>query len=162
MSDAYAAWNLSRSRFVDSVNGLSQEQLNWRLHPAALTVGEMALHVAGVEILFASQLLGEEPQGELLRLRAAATNGCVNDNPFPFEQAEITPETIQAMLDCSCSIVEPLLSAPTDALLEKTIVSALGPMITGAGAFARLAFHAAYHQGQAYLIITAPGFPRSP
>ena len=60
----------------------------------------------------------------------------------------------------SKGMLEPLISGPSDEIRAKQIVSALGPIIDGNGAFARLGFHAGYHQGQAHLIRTAPGFPK--
>jgi hypothetical protein len=55
----------------------------------------------------------------------------------------------------------PLIEQPTADILKKEIVSVLGPVITGEGAFARMAFHAAYHQGQVHMLRTAPGFPKA-
>ncbi len=160
MSDFATAWNLSRQRFVDEVKDLRDEQLRWRIHPSSLSIGEMALHVAGVEVSFASQLSGRELDQTGARLKAAATEGVVNDQPFPFPEPEIGAELVVGSLATSHSMLEPLIASPTKEILTKQIKSALGPIITGEGAFARLAFHPAYHQGQAYLIKTSPGFPR--
>ncbi len=158
MSQFETSWELSRKRFVDEISSLSSEQLNWRLHPNSLTIGEMALHVAGVEISFASQLSGTELSDEQARLKSAATDGVVNRNPFPFGEAEIHPPLVKAALENSLQMVKPLMENP-EPIWSKELVSALGPVITGEGALARLAFHSAYHQGQAYLIRTSPGFP---
>jgi hypothetical protein len=150
---------LSRGRFVDSVKDLNATQLNWRLHPGTLTLGEAALHVAGVEVSFIAQLTDTPLDAFGERLRQAATEGVVNDNPFPFSTEEITPELVSKCLDMSKVMVEPVITAPSDELRLRTIKSALGPMIDGTGALARLAFHPGYHQGQAHLIASAPGFP---
>jgi len=53
--------------------------------------------------------------------------------------------------------IEPLITNP-DPYREVKIVSALGPVIDGTGAFARLAYHPAYHQAQVYLTRSAPDF----
>lgn len=159
MSDFAASYAISRQRFDDAVLGLSAAQLNWRIHPGVLTIGEMALHVAGVEVSFISQLLGRELEPFGAKLKVAATEGVVNENPFPFAAEEVTPETVAKALHLGRSMVEPVISAPSDAVRTKEIKSALGPMINGNGALARLAFHPGYHQGQAHLIVTAPGFP---
>jgi hypothetical protein len=158
MSDFAATWNLVRHRYLDAIQGLTQEQLNWRLHPGTLTLGEMALHVAGVEISFGYQLLGETPSGLDARLKAAATDGSVNEKPFPFAVEEITPELVTEALERAHAKVEPLITNP-DAYRDRQIVSALGPLIDGTGAFARLAYHPSYHHGQVHFIRTAPGFP---
>jgi hypothetical protein len=51
------------------------------------------------------------------------------------------------------------MESPSPEFLQREIKSALGPMITGHGALARLAFHPGYHHGQAYLMLTSPDFP---
>lgn len=160
MSDYAASWELSRQRFLDSFRDLDQTALNWRIHPGALTIAEMALHVAGVELSFATQLL-QTPTltPEQAKLKAAATEGVVNDNPFPYSPEESTPETVAAALDLAKSILEPVIREASPEVRAREIKSALGPIITGDGAFARLGFHAGYHQGQVHLVRTAPGFP---
>lgn len=160
MSQFAISWKLSRGRFVDAIKDLNQEQLNWRLHPGSLTLGEAALHVAGVEVSFVSQLNDAPVDGLAARLKTAATEGVVNENPFPFTSDEITPELVAKSLEIAELMARPLLENPSQAVLEKEIVSALGPVITGEGALARFAFHPGYHQGQAHLIRTAPGFPK--
>jgi hypothetical protein len=159
MSDFAATWELIRGRFDDALSGLSQEQLNWRLHPETLTLGEMAIHLAGVEISFISQLLGAPLDDWDTRIRAASTDGVVNSEPFPFAPDEITPDLVQAALTRSRAMVQPVINNLTEEVRQKQIKSALGPIIDGTGAFARLAYHPGYHQGQAHLIKTAPGFP---
>ena len=160
MTQFAISWKLSRGRFVDAIKDLNQEQLNWRLHPGSLTLGEAALHVAGVEVSFVSQLNDAPVDGLAARLKTAATEGVVNENPFPFTSDEITPELVAKSLEIAELMARPLLENPSQAVLEKEIVSALGPVITGEGALARFAFHPGYHQGQAHLIRTAPGFPK--
>ena len=159
MSDFAKAWTLSRQRFVDEIKDLNGEQLRWKLHADSLSIGEMALHVAGIETSFGTQILDKELTPEQAKLKRAATEGVVNSNPFPFAASEIDAPLVLGSLEASKAIVEPLITEPSPAVLTKQIQSALGPIITGEGAFARLSFHSAYHQGQAYLIKTSPGFP---
>lgn len=161
MSDFAISWNLSRKRFEDAVSDLSAAQLNWRIHPDCLTIGEMAIHVAGVETYFISQLLDSKLDDLDARVSAAATDGVVNEKPFPFLEEEITPELIRDALGRAKARTEPVITHPGEAVFAKQIVSALGPVIDGRGALARLAFHPGYHQGQAHLIRTAPGFPKA-
>ena len=92
MSDFLATYQLTRARFDDAVKGLSQEQLNYRLHPDTLTIGEMALHVAGVEYFVLSQLLDLELAPEQERLRNCARDGALNAKPFPYTAPEGTPD----------------------------------------------------------------------
>jgi hypothetical protein len=160
MSDFATTWELTRKRFVDALQGLNHHQLNWRLHPGTLTLAEAAVHLAGVEVWFVSQLTGEQLDSERQRLSRAATDGAVNDNPFPFSAAEMTPEFVMRSLEVGENMVRPVISSPTDEMRQRQIKSALGPVIDGSGALARLSFHPGYHQGQAHLIQTAPGFPK--
>ncbi len=159
MARSFLTWELVRGRFLQSLEGLTHEQLNWRLHPGALTIAEMAVHVAGVEVSFAAQLTDTVLEGELARLAKAATDGVVNQEPFPFSAEELTPEKVAWCLAEGDRFARPLLESPTAELMAKKIVSALGPVIDGEGALARLAYHPGYHHGQAYLVMTAPGFP---
>lgn len=159
VSDFAVAWRISRGRFDESVLDLTDEQLNWRLQPGCLTLGEAALHVAGVETWFISQLLGRKTSADEERLMKCATEGVVNDNAFPFSAVEITAARVKDALVGSRELVASAIESPSEELLEKQIRSALGPIIDGRGALARLAFHPGYHQGQAHLIRSAPGFP---
>jgi Protein of unknown function (DUF664) len=158
-SDFSVSWELSRGRFDQEVLGLSHEQLSFRLYPGALTIGEMAVHVAGVEIWFLCQLSDTPVPDSLLRITQCATEGVVNDNPFPFSSDELTPEAVAAALSTAATMVKDVIYAPSEPLFQKEIQSALGPIITGRGALARFAFHPGYHHGQAYQIKCAPSFP---
>src|ERR1019366_2163378 len=131
MSDFSTSWTLSRQRLVDTVSELNADQLNWRLHPGALSIGQMTVHVAGVEISFASQLLGIELDENGKKLKSAATDGVVNDKPFPYTDAEITPQLLLIVLSQTKVMLEPLISNPSQEILAKELVSALGPVITG-------------------------------
>lgn len=159
MSDFATGWKLSRQRFDEAVLDLNDEQLNWRLYPGALSIGEMAIHVAGVEISFITQLTEPSHSDIANRIKSAATDGVVNDKPFPYSPEEITPQFVASALNLARGFVDPILENAALVYREKELVSALGPVITGEGAFARLAFHPAYHQGQAYQIRMSPGFP---
>lgn len=159
MSDFAASWELSRKRFLDAVLDLNQAQLNWRMHPNSLTIGEMAMHVAGVEVYFVSQLLDLQLDEMSQKIAKSATEGVVNDQPFPFADVEISPDSVQHALSLAEGMVRPIILDPAESVRRKQITSALGPIIDGTGALARLAFHPGYHQGQAHLIRTAPDFP---
>jgi hypothetical protein len=159
-SDFSVSWELSRGRFDQEVLGLNQEQLNFRLYPGALSIGEMAVHLAGVEIWFLSQLHAQPVPDTLVRVARCATEGVVNENPFPFTASELTPALVADALSQAASMVKEVIYEPATTLLQKEIQSALGPIITGQGALARFAFHPAYHHGQVYQIKCTPGFPR--
>ncbi|MGC4046205.1 MAG: DUF664 domain-containing protein [Armatimonas sp.] len=157
--DFSISWEISRGRFDKEVEGLSHEQLRYRLYPNALSIGEMAVHVAGVEIWFINQIQGQPVPTELERIAKTATDGVVNDKPFPFTLSELTPKFVLDTLQTAATLVKEVIYSPTEEQLDRQIQSALGPIIDGRGALARLTFHSAYHQGQAYQIKGAPGFP---
>lgn len=159
MSDFGDTWRLTRGRFDDAVRGLSPEQLNWRIHPNSLTLGEMALHVAGVEINYVGQLLGTQWQGDDDRLRRASYEGVVDDAPFPYPASEINAELIESALSRARELVESLIDQIDDDVRARQVKTVLGPTVDGTGVFTRIAHHPGYHQGQAHLIKSAPGFP---
>jgi hypothetical protein len=153
------SWNLSRQRFLDEIEGLTNAQLRWIPFTGALSIGQMALHVAGVEISFSSQLLGVTLAESELKLKSCATEGVVNDHPFPYQDSDITADSVRKALEVAKSMVEPLIENQAAEILDKQLKSALGPIISGRGAFARFAFHPAYHHGQTYTYKTNPAFP---
>jgi hypothetical protein len=162
MTDFVASWELSRQRFVNEIGTLTDAQMQWRPFDGTLSIGQMALHVAGVEVSFSTQLMGGTLTQKEAKLKSAATCGVVNDEAFPFLDAEITTELVLGALDHAKTLVEPIITEPSPEILQKELKSALGPIITGYGALARFAFHPAYHQGQAYLYKQMPEFPGSP
>ena len=127
-------WNLSRKRFIDETTGLTDAQLQWRLQPGVLSIGEMALHVAGVEICFTSQMEDMALSPLEVRLGAAATDGVVNDRTFPFATDEITVALVAEALAAARLRVEPLMTSPSEAALCRKVQSVLGPIIDGRGA----------------------------
>lgn len=158
MSDFLVTYELTRTRFDDLITKLNHDQLNFRIHGDSLTSGEMALHVAGVEVWFVSQLTGIKVDETLAK---CATDGSINDLPFPYPVEEITPEFVVSKLAEARKIATGLLGNLTEEVRSTQIKSALGPVIDGNGAAARLCSHPFYHQGQIYLISTAPDFPKS-
>jgi hypothetical protein len=157
MSDFHSAWELSRGRYLDEIGDLTAAQLNFRLYPGSLTIGEAAIHLAGTEVRLAAEIDGLTLDPFQERIRAAATEGVVNDLPFPFDQ--ITPELVRQILAASRVLWEPIVLDPTPARRAAACTTSQGTAIDGEGAMCRLTFHAGYHQGQAYQIKNAPGFP---
>jgi len=45
-----ASYALCRGRFDQELADLTDAQMQWRMYPGSLSIGEMALHLAGVEI----------------------------------------------------------------------------------------------------------------
>lgn len=160
MTDFALSWTMSRQRFVDEIKDLNAEQLNWKIHEGALSIGQMAMHLAGVEVSFISQLKGMELAGLEAKIKSAAADGIVNDHPCPFTDEEITPASVAEVLEIAKTLAGPLIIEPTEQELGGQVKSVLGPIIDGKGVLTRLGFHAAYHQGQAYTYKTSPNFPK--
>lgn len=160
MSDFHAAWLLSRSRFVEVLEGKSQAQLTWRMRPGTLTLAEAALHVAGAEVNFASLLTDQAPEGLAAELRRCVVEGVIDPTvPFPIPVERQTPELLSEALEIGRSMIEPVLLSTDPTIRSKSFASPLGPAIDGTGTLARMAFHCAYHQGQAHWLTADPGFP---
>ena len=160
MSDFAKSWQLSRGRLKAEIEGMTSEQLHYRIHPNSLSAGQAVLHVVGVEVWFTAQLIQKELEGDLLRVAKSATAGVVNDDPFPFSDEEITMELVTWALEEGEKLLGPNIENPSPEFLSGELKSALGPIITGEGALTRMAFHPAYHQGQIYLCKTSPDFPK--
>lgn len=159
MTDFSKSWQLSRGRLRAEVEGMSQAQLDYKIHPNSLSAAQAVVHVVGVEIWFIAQLTGTVLEGDHARIAKCATEGVVNDNPFPFTTEELSLEFVMWALAEGEKFAAPHIENPSDEFLKGELKSALGPIITGEGALTRIAFHSAYHQGQIYLCKTAPDFP---
>lgn len=160
VSDFAAAYALSRTRFEQEVQPLSHAALTYKPSPDSLSIAQMAVHLAGVETWFAAQIFGEALEGEQARLARAAVEGVVDNAPFPYSDAELTPEFVAQSLRAGRDAVERLYAADSPEIRQRELKSALGPMIDGEGAMARCCFHPAYHHGQAYHYTTLPDFPK--
>lgn len=159
MNDFLATYEITRGRFSDAVTKLTSAQLNFRQNPNTLTAAEMALHVAGIEISYASQLFESHlsPEDELLA--RCATEGSINDLPFPVPAEELTPERVARSLERGRAAAISLFESADSEIRNKVIPSALGPLMNGQGAMARLSAHAFYHLGQVYMIAQSPDYP---
>ena len=161
MNDFHVTYDLVRGRLIDAVKDLNDEQLKWRLHPASPSICEMVLHVCGVEMSFAYQLLRAKPDDEFdKRITSCARDGIVNDNPYPFGEHEQGAELMNRILERSFAVVGPVIEQASDSVRATQIESALGPMIDGNGAFARIAYHPGYHTGQIWTYRFHPDFPQ--
>lgn len=159
MTDLGATYQLSRGRFDQEIEGLSHAQLNWRPREDALSIAEMAVHLAGVEIWFSCQIKEVEMSPQESKLAKCAVDGVVNEAAFPFSAEELTSEFVAESLAMGRHQAEEILNDDLDEWRNASLRSALGPEISGEGAMHRFAFHPAYHQGQAYLYKTDPNFP---
>ncbi|MBN8689608.1 MAG: hypothetical protein J0L72_02320 [Armatimonadetes bacterium] len=153
MTDFLTTYRLTRQRFDDLVRSFPEQHFHHRIVAETLTMAEMAMHVAGVEIYVITSLLVRETNEWEKRMIGCAFNGVVNNNPFPFSESEMTRESMLNALDEARKLTESVMSSGDDSIRRREIKSVLGPMIDGDGAMARLCAHPFYHQGQGYLIL---------
>lgn len=159
MSDFIATYEITRGRFTDAITKLSHAQLNFRQNPNTLTAAEMALHVAGIEVSYASQLFESNLNAEDELLARCATEGSINDLPFPVPAEELTPDRVAKDLERGRAAAMSLFESADPNIRAKVVPSALGPLMNGQGAMARLCSHAFYHLGQVYMIAQSPDYP---
>lgn len=159
MTDFASIYKISHGRMLQAIEGLSTEQLIWRPHPGANSIFQMFMHVAGGEVFFASRLQDKQLNDEERRIESCARDRVINDNPFPFPDAEASPELLLATLRRSNAMVQPMMDDP-EPWREKQIETPLGPVDHAQGIFARIAQHPAYHTGQAWVYRFDPRFPK--
>ncbi len=154
-------WEFTRERLEQSWADLSPEQLHWRMHPEAMTIAEMLLHIASAEHYMSRRMRGEEPRGSTAdaKLDRAVTDSFLNDLPYPFTPEEMTQEFIHRTLAKTAAEVRPLLEKLDEEALNRRFTSPLGPEIDGVGGLKRICQHSAYHTGQIWQIRLSPGFP---
>lgn len=159
MTDFAAIYKISHGRMLQSIEGLTTEQLVWRPHPDANSIFQMFMHVAGGEMFFAKRLQERELTPHEQRIEACARDRVINDNPFPFPDEEASPELLIETLKASNAMVQPMMDDP-EPWRDKQIETPLGPVDYAQGIFARIAQHPAYHTGQAWVYRFDPRFPK--
>ena len=165
LTDLVEVWNWSRIQLDEAVEGLSGDQLAWRLYAAAHNIQEICYHVAGSEHYWASRILGRDPRAtpfEALLDQAVLEGFLREDVGGPFRSPEEgTPEAIENALAFTRN---EFLSCVENASVEQRQMEIVGPAgerIQGSQALARVAQHVAYHTGQIWLIAMSPKFPVS-
>jgi hypothetical protein len=159
MTDFASIYKISHGRMLQSIEGLSTEQLVWKPHPDANSIFQMLMHVAGGEMFFAKRLQDRELSEHEARIEACARDRVINDNPFPFRDEEASPELLLETLRASNAMVQPMMDDP-EPWREKQIETPLGPVDYAQGIFARIAQHPAYHTGQVWVYRFDPRFPK--
>lgn len=158
MTDFAAIYKISHGRMLQAIEGLTDEQLRWRPHPAALSIFEMFMHVAGGEVFFACRLQDLALTDEMKRVESCARDRVINDNPFPFSDSEASQSLLVSTLEKSKALVQPMMDDP-EPWRDRQIETPLGPVDYAQGIFARIAQHPAYHTGQAWVYRFDPRFP---
>lgn len=159
MSPYGEIWSFTRERLAQAFQDLSQEQLLWRPFPECHNIGEMLYHVAGVEVWFATRMSAVEDDPEFAKLSEAARAAYITSDPFPYGDAEMTLEKIDAVLATSGRLVSPVMSSPSESQLTMEVETVIGPVVPGVACLWRVAQHAAYHTGQIWTYRLDPRFP---
>jgi uncharacterized damage-inducible protein DinB len=157
------AWKFTRDRLDQSYMDLSEEQLCWRPHPDAHSIGEILYHIAAAEHYWASRMTDKNPAGDAweTRLESAVRDGFLREAPCPFKDDEMTQELLSKALKRTGEELEPILANPSQKQLEMRLVSPLGPEISGYEGFMRVVQHAGYHAGQIWIYRMDPRFPKA-
>lgn len=114
--------------FCNRAEDLTPNQLNFRLHPAGNSIGEILYHTAGVEHYYGHRMNGTDPHKSEweARLDNSVMDQGLDPGDFPYEEADVTVEKIKKAFAHGESIVKPILESPTEAQLNSRIQSALG------------------------------------
>lgn len=163
MTQFAEVWNFTRARLAEAIEGLSEEQLAWRLYPDAHNVFEVVYHVAGVEHFWTSRLTGNNPSAteyEAL-LDLAVHGGFLREGVGgPFREPKyLTAKALDDTLAFTAERLRPLIECPTEAQLKMVLTGPTGETVLGCEALAQVAQHASYHTGQIWLASMSPKFP---
>lgn len=161
MNDTAVVWQFTRIRLAQSIDGLIDAQLNWRMYEGAHSIAEYLYHVAGAELYWAHHLGGWQPADAFeAGVLACCTNSFLNEKPFPLSPSLCNPRDVARALSLSYEQLAPIIESPTPEQLAKPLRSPIGDAITGREGLIRVAQHAAYHTRQIWLIRMHPGFPK--
>ena len=163
MTQFAEVWQFTRSRLAFAIEGLSAEQLSWRLYPEAHNIFEIVYHLAGCEHYWAARLAGQEPASSQFEglLEAAVLEGFLREGVGgPFRDPKyLTAEALDEALAYVAAELRPIIENPSQAQLEMNLTSPIGDPVSGQEGLARLSQHAGYHTGQIWLIRMSPRFP---
>src|SRR6476620_1382351 len=117
MQPLYDVWKFTRDRMAPCYNDLTDEQLRWRPHSNAHSIGELLYHCAGAENYWASRMTGrnphETPFGD--KLDKAVRDGFLIDGiSSPFKDDDMKLALIEKALAFSGEALTPILQNPTD------------------------------------------------
>lgn len=136
------SFQMARSRYLDTLNGLEEHQLSWKLAPGSNSIGFLIRHIAEVEYRF-GQMFFQAPVPDQVTL---ATIGPVRDEGNYTALAPLLAfkdQSYEHLLQTLSSLPEADWDIPCEAPIGK---------LTPRQALGRLTFHMGYHSGQIGLI----------
>jgi len=164
MSHLCEVWQFTRERLDQSYKDLTRDQLLWRPHENAHSIGELLYHMAGAEHFWASRMTDRDPHATPYeeRLDKAVREGFLLEGTLsPFAPEDMELHLIDKALEFSGSALRPILENPTEKQLTMKMISPLGPEVTGMGGLLRIVQHAGYHTGQIWIYRMDPRFPKA-
>ncbi len=163
MTQYAEVWHFTRARLAQAIDGLSDEQLAWRLYPEGHNICEIVYHIAGCEHYWSARMTDRDPaatQFEAL-LDQAVHEGFLREGVGgPFRDPK--QQTLQALNDAlafSGERLKPVIEGPTPEQLAMPLLSPIGDKVTGEQGLIRICQHAGYHTGQIWQMSMSPRFP---
>lgn len=159
--DAGDVWKFTRFRLAQSLEGLNDSQLRFRMHESAHSIYEIGFHIAGAEHYWAVRFDQRDSDASELdrKLSLAIFDGFLADGSAPFAGDDLSLENLNFVLDYTFGEIAPIFEQDRPEHLAMNLVSPIGDTITGEEGLVRLAQHAAYHTGQIWMIRMHPDFP---
>lgn len=154
MTDLAAVWHFTRARLDAALQGLTDEEMDYRPFTGAHTVFEIVYHVCGAEHYWATRL-GAEPFHDLdlsTLLERAVFEGFLRDGQPPFGPIWKHRLPMEDVMRQTFAMLRPIIEHPTPHQMEMSLTSPIGDAVTGRQGLTRLAQHAGYHTGQIQMI----------
>ncbi|WP_126425317.1 DinB family protein [Brevibacillus marinus] len=141
-SELLPVWQMARSRYQNTLDGLRPEELSWRLAPKSNSIGFLLRHNAEVEYNFALMFFNRDLPEEV----TLETIGPVKDDGRYTD----LPQLQQFMEQANAHLVEAMRSLPVEQwdVAREARIGTLTPR----EALGRLIYHMGHHAGQIALI----------
>jgi len=135
-------WIESRTRFINQLAELTENDLKKKLSPSPNSVGFLVRHIGDVELLFAKNVFGDS------EIKVSAKTVIAKHDTGEWTNLEDLKLYVVQSFEKLKSIVE----KQTDSDWETTITTNEFGTKTKAEAFGRIVSHTAYHAGQMAII----------
>ena len=159
MTDLAAVWHFTRARLDATLQGLTDDDMEYRPFTGAHTVFEIVFHVCGAEHYWASRMgVNQLHDIELATLlEQSVFEGFLRHGNPPFGPIWRHRLPMEDVMRQTFALIRPIMENPTPHQLDMPLVSPIGDSITGRQGLTRLAQHAGYHTGQIQMIRTIFG-----
>src|SRR5947199_7374356 len=110
-------WQFTRERLDQAYKDLSEEQLAWRPHGDAHSIGELVYHMAGAEHYWATRMSNRDPRStewEAKLDRSVREGFLLEGTAPPFGPEDMKLSLLEKALEFSASELRPILENPTE------------------------------------------------